>query len=156
MPGPGPITSRMGWKLTGVGHRDLVDLVGVQPHFPESTFQHGRGEPLLQLERHHCASPSWRLFGAACSSFDALSRYPTDPPIRKFSPLRRRRQKRRNWDWQKPSALSIPQFAVYLPPSQDQSCDGGSMHMLKCILELTKLQFCHVFASGATLCVANP
>ncbi len=54
--------------LTGVGHRDLIDLIGIQPDLPEPTRQHGCGKPLLKLERHHGAStlgPFWREFGAA-------------------------------------------------------------------------------------------
>ena len=40
-------------RLTGVGHRNIVDLIGVQPHLPQSAVQNGRSKPLLQLERHH-------------------------------------------------------------------------------------------------------
>jgi hypothetical protein len=42
--------------LTGVGHGDLVDLIGVQPDLAQATFQHGSGKPLLQLKGHHDAS----------------------------------------------------------------------------------------------------
>jgi hypothetical protein len=44
------------WLLTGVGHGDLVDLIGVQPDLAQATFQHGSGKPLLQLKGHHDAS----------------------------------------------------------------------------------------------------
>merc|ERR1712097_189703 len=39
---------------TGVRHGDLVDLIWVQPNLPLTTLEHGRGEPLLELEGHHC------------------------------------------------------------------------------------------------------
>lgn len=41
-----------GW-LTGVRHGNIIDLIGVQPHLPQSAIQHGRCKPLLQLQRHH-------------------------------------------------------------------------------------------------------
>ena len=40
-----------GARLTGVGHTDVIDLIGVQPHLPEAAAQDGGGQPLLQLER---------------------------------------------------------------------------------------------------------
>lgn len=48
-----PKTTCMAYRLTGVGHRDIIDLVGVQPHLPQSAVQYGRGKPLLQLQGHH-------------------------------------------------------------------------------------------------------
>lgn len=36
--------------LTGVGIRDLVDLVGVEPDLAFAALQHGRGETLLELQ----------------------------------------------------------------------------------------------------------
>ena len=44
--------------LTGVGHRDIVHFVGVQPYFPLSAVQDGGGKPLLQLEGHHDGLPN--------------------------------------------------------------------------------------------------
>ena len=43
----------MAQVLTGVGHRDIVDLIGVQPDLAQSAVQHGRGQTLLQLQGHH-------------------------------------------------------------------------------------------------------
>merc|ERR1711907_435675 len=48
------ILSKLANIETGVRHRDLVDLIWVQPNLPLTTLEHGRGEPLLELEGHHC------------------------------------------------------------------------------------------------------
>jgi hypothetical protein len=39
--------------LTGVGHGDLVDLIGVEPDLALAALEDARGEPLLQLEGNH-------------------------------------------------------------------------------------------------------
>lgn len=45
--------------LTRVGHGDIADLIGVQPHLPLAASQHGRRQAFLQLQRHHfCKRPS--------------------------------------------------------------------------------------------------
>jgi hypothetical protein len=41
------------WILTGVGHGDLADFIRVEPDLALAALEHARGEPLLQLERHH-------------------------------------------------------------------------------------------------------
>jgi hypothetical protein len=45
------------WKhleaRTRVGHRDLVDLIGVQPDLVLTALEHGGGEALLKAKRHH-------------------------------------------------------------------------------------------------------
>lgn len=38
--------------LTGVGHGDVIDLIGVQPDLAQAAAQHRGRQPLLQLERH--------------------------------------------------------------------------------------------------------
>lgn len=40
-------------KRTGVGHGDLIDLIGVQPDLVLTALENGGGEALLQTERHH-------------------------------------------------------------------------------------------------------
>ena len=42
--------SRRPSKLTGVGHRDVIHLIRVQPDLPEAAVQDRGCEPLLQLE----------------------------------------------------------------------------------------------------------
>jgi len=39
--------------LAGVGHRDLIDLIGVQPDLVLSALEHGGGKALLKTKRHH-------------------------------------------------------------------------------------------------------
>lgn len=39
--------------LTGVGHRDLVDLIGVEPDLALAALEDAGGQALLQLQRHH-------------------------------------------------------------------------------------------------------
>jgi hypothetical protein len=39
--------------LTGVGHRDLIDLIGVEPDLALAALEDARGQALLQLQRHH-------------------------------------------------------------------------------------------------------
>jgi hypothetical protein len=39
--------------LTGVGHGDLVDLIGVEPDLALAALEDARGQTLLQLQRHH-------------------------------------------------------------------------------------------------------
>mmetsp|Transcript_35809 Transcript_35809/g.79703 ORF Transcript_35809/g.79703 Transcript_35809/m.79703 type:complete len:243 (-) Transcript_35809:27-755(-) len=39
--------------LPRVCHRDLIDLIGVQPDLAQAASQHACGKPLLQLEGHH-------------------------------------------------------------------------------------------------------
>lgn len=36
----------------GVGQRNLVNLIGVEPNLALSALEHGSGKALLQLERH--------------------------------------------------------------------------------------------------------
>jgi hypothetical protein len=38
--------------LARVGHRDLIDLIWVQPHLALTALEYGCGQPLLQLKRH--------------------------------------------------------------------------------------------------------
>jgi len=40
-------------SLTGVGHGDLADFIGVKPDFAFATLEDARGQALLQLQRHH-------------------------------------------------------------------------------------------------------
>ena len=40
-------------QRTGVRHRDLIDLGGVQPNLALAAIQDGSRKPLLELERHH-------------------------------------------------------------------------------------------------------
>merc|ERR1711871_1700818 len=40
----------------GIGHGDLVDLIGVQPNLALATLEHGSREALLELERIHFLS----------------------------------------------------------------------------------------------------
>jgi hypothetical protein len=39
--------------LTGVGHGDLADFIGVEPDLALAALEDTRGEALLELERHH-------------------------------------------------------------------------------------------------------
>jgi hypothetical protein len=48
-------------RLTGVGHRDFIHFVGVQPNFAETALQYRSSKPLLQLERHHLAGTAGAL-----------------------------------------------------------------------------------------------
>lgn len=52
---PGMI--RGGKVLTGVGHGDLADLIGVEPHIAPPTLEDARGKRLLKLQRHHRSLP---------------------------------------------------------------------------------------------------
>ena len=52
---PGMI--RGGKVLTGVGHGDLADFIGVEPHLAPPALEDARGEPLLELQRHHRTPP---------------------------------------------------------------------------------------------------
>eukprot|EP01083_Nonionella_stella_P148710 471224_1 len=38
----------------GIGQRNFIDLVGVQPDLALSAFEDGGREALLELKRHHC------------------------------------------------------------------------------------------------------
>jgi hypothetical protein len=55
--------------LTGVGHGDLVDFIGVKPDLALAALKHAGGEPLLELQGNHlcrrlCSSPAY--LGVAC------------------------------------------------------------------------------------------
>jgi hypothetical protein len=39
--------------LTGVGHGDLVDFIGVKPDLALAALKHAGGEPLLELQGNH-------------------------------------------------------------------------------------------------------
>ena len=40
-------------EFTGVGHGDFADLIGVEPDLASPALEDARGEPLLELQRHH-------------------------------------------------------------------------------------------------------
>jgi hypothetical protein len=50
---PGRCAATRGGRRTGVGVVDLIDLIGVEPHFAFAAFEDRRGEALLQLQGHH-------------------------------------------------------------------------------------------------------
>ena len=41
-------------ELTGIGHGDFADFIGVKPNLAFPALEDAGGEPLLKLERHHC------------------------------------------------------------------------------------------------------
>ena len=41
-------------ELTGIGHGDFADFIGVKPNLAFPALEDAGGEPLLELERHHC------------------------------------------------------------------------------------------------------
>jgi hypothetical protein len=47
--------------LTGVGHRDLGDFIGVEPDLALAALEHARGEALLLLQRHHLPDAADKL-----------------------------------------------------------------------------------------------
>lgn len=40
-------------ELTGIGHRNFVDFIGIEPNFIFSAAEDGGSQPLLKLEGHH-------------------------------------------------------------------------------------------------------
>ena len=42
--------------LTGVRHRDLIDLIGIQPDLALAALENRGGEALLKTKRHHPCS----------------------------------------------------------------------------------------------------
>lgn len=48
-----PILDELADVLAGVRHRDLIDLIGIQPDLALTALEHGRSQTLLEAKRHH-------------------------------------------------------------------------------------------------------